>query len=68
MHDIGMGVVQEKKRAVAKLGIAGVSPRRDLLTLLTRANMDPSVPENQRLSDEEILARKFALGVGITSY
>ncbi|EPT01414.1 hypothetical protein FOMPIDRAFT_1048852 [Fomitopsis schrenkii] len=57
MHDIGMGVVQEKKRAVAKLGIAGVSPRRDLLTLLTRANMDPSVPENQRLSDEEILAQ-----------
>lgn len=63
MHDIGMSVIQDKKKVVAKLGIAGVSPRRDLLTLLTRANMDPSVPESQRLSDEEILARESALSV-----
>lgn len=61
MHNIGMQIVQEKKSIVAKLGIgASINPSRDLLTLLTKANMDPSIPENQRLSDEDILARKSA--------
>ena len=32
---------------------------RDLLTLLVKANMEKDVPNNQRLSDEEVLARKL---------
>lgn len=30
---------------------------RDLLTLLMRANMATDIPDHQRLSDEEVLAR-----------
>jgi hypothetical protein len=30
---------------------------RDLLSLLIRANMSSDLPDNQRLSDEDVLAR-----------
>lgn len=30
---------------------------RDLLTLLLKANISTDVPDNQRLSDEDVLAR-----------
>ena len=32
---------------------------RDLLSLLVRANLATDVPENQRLSDEDVLARSY---------
>ena len=32
---------------------------RDLLSLLVKANMATDIPENQRLSDEDVLARAF---------
>lgn len=31
---------------------------RDLLTLLIKANMASDIPEDQRLSDDEVLARE----------
>ncbi len=34
---------------------------RDLLTLLIKANMSTDIPESQRLSDEDVLARKSPL-------
>lgn len=34
------------------------STGRDLLTLLIKANLATDVPESQRLSDEEVIARK----------
>jgi hypothetical protein len=33
--------------------------RRDLLSVLMRANMATDLPSNQRLSDEDVLARKY---------
>jgi cytochrome P450 len=35
-------------------------PERDLLSLLIRANMDADLPENQRLSDDDVLARTYS--------
>lgn len=35
-----------------------ISPARDLLSLLVRANVAVDIPSNQRLSDEDIIARK----------
>lgn len=32
---------------------------RDLLSLLVKANMATDIPENQKLSDEDVLARAF---------
>ena len=32
---------------------------RDLLSLLVKANIATDIPENQRLSDEDVLARAF---------
>ncbi|KZT65611.1 cytochrome P450 [Daedalea quercina L-15889] len=65
MHRVGMQLIREKKAEATGVNIHGDKmdskhadlQSRDLLTLLTRANMDPEIPENQRLSDEEILAQ-----------
>lgn len=34
---------------------------RDLLSLLVRANMATDIPESQRISDEDVLARMYHL-------
>ena len=33
--------------------------RRDLLSLLIRANMSTDLPPSQRMTDDEVLARKY---------
>ena len=59
-----MQLVQERKAMI--LSESGETPEtlekksvngRDLLTLLMRANMATDIPDHQRLSDEEVLAR-----------
>ena len=60
---VGMQLIAERKAAIkaelqgegkdATSGFKG----RDLLTLLIKANMSEDVPENQRLTDDEVLAR-----------
>ena len=61
---ICMKLVQERKAAISlessSLEKKDIN-RRDLLTLLIRANMATDVPDGQRLSDEEVLARKSQL-------
>ena len=54
---------RQKGRDVEKKDLAD----RDLLTLLIRANMATDVPESQRLSDDEVLAREL-LSFSHTSY
>ena len=64
MRTIGLQLIAEKKasilanakeeKPVGKKDVHG----RDLLTLLIRANMVADIPENQRLSDDEVLARE----------
>jgi hypothetical protein len=63
MERIGKGLLNEAKAAV----LAGATEKggmekssiqgRDLLSLLVRANMATDIPENQRLSDNDVLAR-----------
>ena len=62
-----MQLIAEKKAAINK-EIDGHSKEtvtgfqgRDLLTLLIKANMSAEVPENQRLTDDEVLARTLRL-------
>ncbi|CCM05371.1 uncharacterized protein FIBRA_07587 [Fibroporia radiculosa] len=57
MKRIGMQLVKEKKDEVLKATAAEKLQSRDLLTLLIKANMDPSIPESHRLSDEDVLAQ-----------
>ncbi|EIW62554.1 cytochrome P450 [Trametes versicolor FP-101664 SS1] len=62
-HRVGMQLVEERKTAILKemseKHLQGVERKdlqgHDLLTLLMRANMAKDVPENQRLSDKEVL-------------
>ena len=45
----------EKAGAVEKKDLQG----RDLLTLLIKANMATDIPENQRMTDDEVLSRAY---------
>ena len=64
MHRMAWQLIQEKKAAVkASIEDDGNVERksvhgRDLLTLLIKANMASDIPEDQRLSEEEVLSRK----------
>ena len=72
MRRIGMQLIQEKKAEIMReragrkekeAAFDGIERRdlrsRDLLTLLIKANMATDIPENQRLSDEDVLAREW---------
>ena len=63
---IGMQLIAEKKAAIMRAAAASGDEKkisgksladRDLLTLLIKANMSTDIPESQRLSDEDMLAR-----------
>ena len=63
---VGMQIIQEKKAEIMKAatdekGAADALASRDLLTLLLKANMSTDIPESQRMSDEDVLARESAL-------
>ena len=45
---------REKGRGVEKKDVSG----RDLLTVLIKANMATDIHESQKLTDDEVLARK----------
>ncbi|RXW20257.1 hypothetical protein EST38_g5602 [Candolleomyces aberdarensis] len=59
MVTIGKELLQNSKDSLVKDGKFEKSSltNRNLLTLLVRANMDTDIPENQRMSDEEVLAQ-----------
>lgn len=65
MNRIGTQLIAEKKAAIAREasekkghGGGGQSLQgRDLLTLLIKANMATDIPDNQRLSDADVLSR-----------
>ena len=61
-----MQLIAEKKAAIMRAAAASGDEKnisgksladRDLLTLLIKANMSTDIPESQRLSDEDMLAR-----------
>ena len=61
-----MKLIEEKKAEVLKAASGGAGSldalkSRDLLTLLIKANMSEDVPEERRLSDEDVLARAYSI-------
>ncbi|KAI0640363.1 cytochrome P450 [Trametes meyenii] len=64
MRRVGMQLLAKKAELLSDGGAKGGIERRDvvgcdLLTLLIKANMAADVPDNQRLTDEEVLGRSF---------
>ena len=62
MRRIGLKLIAEKKASILQTSGQTVEKKdvhgRDLLTLLIKANMATDIPESQRLTDEEVLARE----------
>lgn len=71
MQRVGMELIAQKKASLLQhasspdahdVEKSSVSRRdlqdRDLLTVLLKANMATDIPDNQRLSDEDVLARE----------
>ncbi|KAF4615470.1 hypothetical protein D9613_003376 [Agrocybe pediades] len=52
---IGGALLERSKKNAMAYGKSNTD--RDILSLLTRANMDPDVPTNQRMSDEDVLSQ-----------
>ena len=62
MRRIGQDLLREKKINIDENADEekeqGRGSGKDLLSVLVRANMDTELPESQRMSDEDVLARK----------
>lgn len=64
MGRIGQQLMTDSKAAIAlseKVEHTDNAQGRDLLSLLVKANTASDLPENQRLSDADVLARKFPM-------
>lgn len=66
MNRIGKQLLQDSKAAIladgggiGKLEEKSSWPGRDLLSLLLRANMSTDLPPNQRMTEEDVLAREY---------
>jgi hypothetical protein len=59
MMRIGRKLLQDSKNEMAENGTFEKGRSRDLLSLLVRANTAKDIPASQRLSDEDVLARKL---------
>ncbi|EKM83173.1 hypothetical protein AGABI1DRAFT_118526 [Agaricus bisporus var. burnettii JB137-S8] len=57
MDRIGKQLLRESKEAIAREGKDETFKRRDLLSLLLKANMSTNIPESQRMSDADVLAQ-----------
>ena len=57
-----MRLIAEKKAAIKSEGAntkETYGRNRDLLTVLLKANMATDIPDSQKLSDEDVLAREY---------
>lgn len=64
MRRVGSELVQEHKKLFmdekgALAGLADDWKHKDLLSALVKANLDPSIPESQRMNDEDVLSREL---------
>ena len=65
MDRIGRQLLRDSKAAILTDGGGNGKleksswPGRDLLSLLLRANMSTDLPPNQRMTDEDVLAREY---------
>ena len=71
MRRIGSQLIEEKKAEIRRESAsegkekdAGLERKnvrgRDLITLLLKANMATDIPDSQKLSDEDVLARTYS--------
>ncbi|KAJ6566197.1 cytochrome P450 [Mycena capillaripes] len=57
MYTIGKGILSKSKADImATEGPKTLGTRRDLLSMLLKANLSTNIPETQRLSDAEVIA------------
>ena len=65
MRRFGMQLIKDKKAQIMSSSSGSVEKKdfdgRDILSLLIKANMASDVPDSQRLTDEEVLARTLTL-------
>jgi hypothetical protein len=61
MDRIAHELLEQSKASMAESSGKGNAMDKNLLTLLLRANMASDLPENQRMSDDEVLARAYAI-------
>ena len=57
-------ITSRKKAVIGEIDSAGEKDTselrgRDLLSALVRSNMDTELPDSQRMSDEDVLARAY---------
>jgi len=62
MRRVGAELIQERKKLFMDEKSGPTVPsdgwqRKDLLSALVKANMDPDIPESQRMSDEDVLSQ-----------
>ncbi|KAJ7473625.1 cytochrome P450 [Mycena galericulata] len=57
MVNIGKQLLADSKAAVKAKGGENTSTARDLLSVMVKANMSTDIPENQRLSDADVIAQ-----------
>jgi hypothetical protein len=62
MNRIGRELLNDSKESVTS-GEEDTTRHRDLLSLLVQANIAPDLPDNQRLSDADFLARTYPYAV-----
>ena len=64
MQRIGRQIMQERKAEIMRESSGHVGKNdvqgRDLLTLLIKANMATDIPDNQKLSDEDVISRTLS--------
>ena len=64
MDRIGRELLDNSKAALHRNGLKvdkETLKSKDLLTLLLRANMATDIPEHQRMSDDDVLARELSV-------
>lgn len=58
MESIGRGIVADSLAALKTAdGSKSLGAKRDLLSVLLRANLSTAIPESQRMTEEEVVAR-----------
>lgn len=58
MDTVGKQIISKSKASLKEQDVAKtIGGQRDLLSILLKANMSPGLPENQKLSDGEVIAR-----------
>jgi hypothetical protein len=63
MRGIGQRLLRDSRQKIVDGSSADSAAARDLLSLLVRANMSKDISEAQRLSEEDVLARKYPFSI-----